>query len=112
MKIQTNKQIRKLYKKREKSLEELNKYKDMMIGSLVLLKRKCGTEKKYPAYFLSKIEKGKTVLTYIRKDEVKKIQSSLNQHKDLKRLTKRICKINEEIFILEREGGKDGKVQA
>jgi hypothetical protein len=74
-----------------------------MSGSLVLLKRRCGTKKKYPAYFLSKSEQGKTIMRYIRKDEVKRVQISLAQHKGLKRLIKRLCEINEEIFILERE---------
>jgi len=96
-------EIAVLKKEREKVLRQLSKYRDIMRGSLVLLKRKCGTEKKYPAYFLSKSEQGKTVMRYIRGGEVNRVQDSLNQYKEIKRLLKRLCEINEEIFVLERE---------
>lgn len=100
---QTIREIKILKKEREKTLNNLCVYRDIMSGSLVLLKRRCGTKKKYPAYFLSKSERGKTVMRYIRKDEVKRIQACLAQYKDLKRLIKRLCEINEEILILERK---------
>jgi hypothetical protein len=95
--------IRILRKERAKALQGLCKYCDIMRGSLVLLKRRCGTKKKYPAYFLSKSEQGKTIMRYIRKGEVKRVQDGINQYKDLRKLMKRICKINEELFILGRE---------
>ena len=103
MKIDKKLIIEVLKKERAKGLQELCKYRDIMRGSLVLLKRRCGTEKKYPAYFLSKSEQGKTVMRYIKKAEVEAVQNSLNRYKDLKRLIKRVCEINEELFILGRE---------
>ena len=104
MNKQTTRKMRILKKERAKVLQELCKYRDIMRGSLVLLRRRCGTEKKYPAYFLSKSEQGKTVMRYIKKTEVEAVQDSLSQYRDLKRLLKRICEINEELFILAREG--------
>lgn len=95
--------MRILKKEREKVLKGLSKYRDIMRGSLVLLERSCGTEKKYPAYFLSKSVQGKTVMRYVRRSEVKKVRGSLNQYKDLKRLIGKLCELNEEIFVLERE---------
>lgn len=103
MNRQAIRKIKILKKERAKTLNKLCAYQDIMSGSLVLLRRRCGTKTKYPAYFLSKSERGKTIMRYIRKDEVKQIQHSIAQYKDLKRLIKRVCEINEKIIILERE---------
>lgn|SRR4030042_172495 len=103
MNKQTTRKMRILRKERAGVLQELGKYREVMRGSLVLLKRRCGTEKKYPAYFLSRSEQGKTIMRYIKKAEVEAVQGSLSQYKDLKRLIKRVCELNEELFILARE---------
>jgi|GEM_PF-4715365 len=103
MNKQTTRKIQILKKERAKLLQELRRYRDIMRGSLVLLKRRCGTEKKYPAYFLSKSLRGKTVMRYIKKAEVEAVQDSLSRYKDLKELIKKLCEINEELFILARE---------
>jgi len=103
MNKQTTKKVQILKKERAKLLRELCKSRDIMRGCLVLLKRRCGTEKKYPAYFLSKSVRGKTVMRYIKKVEVEAVQDSLSRYKDLKELFKRLCEINEELFILARE---------
>jgi flagellar biosynthesis/type III secretory pathway ATPase len=95
--------MRILKKERAKLLRELCKYRDIMRGCLILLKRRCGTEKKYPAYFLSKSVRGKTVMRYIKKAEVEAVRDSLSRYKDLKELIERLCEINEELFILARE---------
>jgi hypothetical protein len=42
-------------------------------------------------------------MRYIKKAEVEAVQDSLNRYKDLKELIKRLCEINEELFILARE---------
>lgn len=103
MNRQTNRKMRILKKERAKLLRELCKYRDIMRGCLILLKRRCGTEKKYPAYFLSKSVRGKTVMRYIKKAEVEAVRDSLSRYKDLKELIERLCEINEELFILARE---------
>lgn len=101
--MQTNKKIKILEKKKEKMTKELKENFDIIIGSLVYLRRKCGTDKKYGAYFLSKQEEGKTRLLYIPKDKAKEIKEKIQRYKRLKKIIKQISKINIEIF---KEGGK------
>jgi hypothetical protein len=101
--MQTNKKIKSLKKKKEKALRELNKNRDLIIGSLVYLRRRCGTEKKYGAYFLSRQEGGRTHLTYIPKGKVKEIREKVERYKKTKEIMKRISEINIKIF---KEWGK------
>lgn len=111
--MQTNKKIKILEKKKEKMIKELKENFDIIIGSLVYLKRKCGTDKKYGAYFLSRYDKGRTSLIYIPKDKVKEIRKKTERYKRLKKTIKQISKINTEIFKearlradTHRQGGK------
>ena len=86
MNTQSMRRIKSLRRKREKILSRLGTYREIMRGSLVLLRRRCGSQKKYPAYFLSKSKRCKTVMRYIRKDEVKRVRASLVRYRDLRYL--------------------------
>lgn len=101
--MQTNKRIKILESKKKKQIMQLSKNQDIIIGSLVYLKRRCGTEKKYGAYFLSRYDKGRTSLIYIPKDKVKEIRKKTERYKRLKEAIRQISKINIEILKHRRK---------
>lgn len=93
MNMQTNKSLKVLENKLSKAIKQ-----GIIIGSLVYLRRKCGTEKKYGAYFLSRSKKGKTYLTYIPKEKAKKIREKVAKYKEVKQILKKISEINIKIL--------------
>ena len=96
--MQTTKRTRILREQKEKALKELKENQDLIMGSLVYLNRRCGTDKKYGAYFLSRKEKGNTRLTYIPRERVEEIREKVERYKRVKKMIKRISEINIKIF--------------
>jgi hypothetical protein len=107
--------INKLVKEREKLLYELLKCAEMIRGSLVETKKKCGRKdcectkgKLHPHRYLSFSEKGKNSIVYVMNSEKKRFQKGL---RDYEKAWKTICSISEINIKLIKEEHKNAKTR-
>jgi len=106
-----DKSLSALYKERENLCKKLAKFKEIIRGSVVILRKpctypsckKCKSGEKHPLPYLSQSKNGKTNLIYLPKHLREKAKKWVENYKGAKNIIERLSEVNFEILKKQRK---------
>lgn len=105
---QIEREVERLRKRRHKLMECVTRREELVHGSLVQTRKKCGRKQcacerseLHPHIYLSKSVKGKSRIVYLSKKEAEKIRNNIKAYREVMDLLESISDINIKVLKLE-----------